>query len=1071
MPTAPPSLDAATAAALQQALYDDAQPLAAIDAQGVLRWCNTRFAALWAPSVGPPQRLDQWLSADDARRLLAGEPVTWRQPTSHTGPISHTGPTSAGGGPADAPWRLQAGQPAGAGLQLLRAEPLDELQALRQRIDQLQERLELVQTFSSTGVFEREASTLHGTWDAHMYRIWGLPERLPGAGAPNRGELVQRMFREDLGEERFEQTLSRPGPHTQRVRIRRPDGQVRHLNTRWRVFHDAQGRPQRVLGTNTDDTEVYEQANHAVQLRTELEAALALGHIGLWQQALGSDRLLLDRRGREIIGLPYAEQGVSVAEARARIHPDDRSQAAASLAATLRSGQPSDMELRYPKPGGGWKHVLLRRALQRSPDGAPLGFVGVLLDVTERVEQNARAQESARRLEAAAEAARIGLWSTEHDSPLPNWNRRMYTLFGLDPQAGPLTLDGWISRCVHPDDRVRVRETLLGWWWTGHSVAQVPIEVEFRIQRPCDGVLRWLVVRGALAHGREGGEGGEGGPGRRAEGVAIDITEQQQVLRQLRQTVERMKLTTAALGLGTWEADRDHHRIHFDAQMFRLRGVESAARVVSREEIAAFLHADERSAVMAAQAERQLDGEPWRTEFRVRRPDGQVRWITSHSVPLHDEHGTEDRRIGVNWDSTEAHMAAEALRQRERAQAESQAKSAAMSRISHELRTPLNAMLGFAQLLRLRQGEGEGDRDQRARWLAHIDEAGHHLLALIDDVLDLSTAQAGELRMTQQAVVLAPFVERTLPLLATEALARHIDLRCGPVSGTARADPVRLRQVLINLVSNAIKYNRPGGQVRLSAAPDGAAVVIRVVDTGLGIAADRLQQAFEPFNRLGAEASGIQGSGIGLAIVKVLVEQMGGSVQARSQPGQGSEFLVRLPLADGPGGGPTTGTTTETTTESVAEPVATTAATTPVLSPAATPAWPGPSAASAPSRLLYIEDNPVNALLVQELLANRPAVQLALADNGLSGVQQARLLQPDLILVDMLLPDIDGHAVLQALRADSRTAHIRCVALSANATPDDLQAALAAGFTDYWTKPIHFGRFLHDLGALLGRAL
>ena len=1069
MPTAPIPLDAATAAALQQALHDDAQPLAAIDAQGVLQWCNARFAALWAPAVGPPQRLDQWLSADDARRLMAGEPVTWRQPNSH---VSHTGPnnpTSVGGNPAEAPWRLQAGRPAGAGLQLLRAEPLDEMQALRQRIEQLHERLELVQTFSSTGVFERDAATLHGTWDAHMYRIWGLPERPPGAGAPERGELVQRMFREDLGEERFGQTFNQSGPHAQRVRIRRPDGQVRHLNTRWRVFHDAQGRPLRVLGTNTDDTEVYEQANRAVQLRTELEAALALGHIGLWQQPQGSDRLMLDRRGCEIIGVPYDEQGVLVAEARARIHPDDRSQAAASLTATLCSGQPSDMELRYPKPGGGWKHVLLRRALQRNPDGAPLGFVGVLLDVTERVEQNARAQESARQLEAAAEAARIGLWSTEHGSPLPNWNRRMYTLFGLDPQAGPLTLDGWIARCVHPDDRVRVRETVLGWWWTGRSVAQVPIEVDFRIQRPCDGVVRWLVVRGALAHG------GEGGPGRRAEGVAIDITEQQQVLRQLRQTVERMKLTTAALGLGTWEADPGYQQIHWDAQMFRLRGVESAARVVSRDEIAACLHADERSAVTAAQAGRQLDGEPWHTEFRVRRPDGQERWITSHSVPLLDEQGTEDRRIGVNWDSTEAHMAAEALRQRERAQAESQAKSAAMSRISHELRTPLNAMLGFAQLLRMRQGEGEGDRGQRARWLAHIDEAGHHLLALIDDVLDLSTAQAGELRMTQQAVVLAPFVERTLPLLAAEALALHIDLQCGPVSGTARADPVRLRQVLINLVSNAIKYNRPGGQVRLTAAPDGAAVVIRVVDTGLGIAPDRLQQAFEPFNRLGAEASGIQGSGIGLAIVKVLVEQMGGSVQARSQPGQGSEFLVRLPLADGSDGGPTTDPTTDpttgTTTEHVAEPAATPAATASVRSPAATPGWPGWPGPSAPSRLLYIEDNPVNALLVQELLANRPAVQLALADNGMSGVQQARLLQPDLILVDMLLPDIDGHAVLQALRADPRTAHIRCVALSANATPDDLQAALAAGFTDYWTKPIHFGRFLHDLGALLGRAL
>ena len=1047
MPTTPPPLDATTLAALQQALHHDALALAAIDAQGVLQWCNARFAALLAPSAALLQRMDHWLGPTDARRLMAGEAVEWQLPADTAGP---------GGDPAAAPWRLQAGAPTATGLQLLRAEPLGELAALRRRIAQLQERLDLVQTFSQTGVFERDATTLDGTWDGHMYRIWGLPERAPDALSPAYSEMVQHTIREDLGDQSFAQTLSQPGLHAQRVRIRRPDGQLRHLNTRWQVLHDPQGRPLRVLGTNTDDTEVYEQANRAAQLRTELDAALALGHIGLWRQALGSDRVLFDARGREIIGLPYDERGVTLAETRARIHPDDRAQAAVSLATTLRTGLPSDMAMRYPKPGGGWKHVLLRRALQRSPDGAALGFIGVLLDVTERVEQDAKAHESKRRLEAAAEAARIGLWCTEYGSPLPNWSRRMYTLFGLDPQAGPLTLDDWISRCAHAEDRVRLRHTLVSWWRAGHGV----VEIEFRIQRPSDGALRWLLLRGELALDSVGGLG------RRAEGVAIDITEQQQVLRELRQTVERMTLTRTAVGLGTWEADRDHQQIHWDAQMFRLRGIESPARVVSREEIAACLHADERSAVMTAQIGRLLDGEPWQTEFRVLRPDGQLRWISSHSVPVHDEQGTEDRRIGVNWDSTEAHLAAEALRQRERAQAESQAKSQAMSRISHELRTPLNAVLGFAQLLRLRQG----DVDQHACWLAHIDAAGHHLLALIDDVLDLSTAEAGELRMTQQAVALAPFVEATLPLVAADARAAGIHLHCGPVSGLVLADPVRLRQVLINLLSNAIKYNRPGGQVQLSAVPDGQAVLIRVADTGLGIAPERLPHAFEPFNRLGAEASGVEGSGIGLAIVKVLVEQMGGSVQASSRPGEGSEFAVRLlaaqaderieALVGGTVGG-LVGGTVGGPTDGPAAPVADTTA--------ASSAMPTPQ--PAPAQLLYIEDNEVNALLVRELLAKRPAVQLEVVDTGLAGVQRARVLQPDLILVDMLLPDIDGHEVLRALQADPRTAHIRCVALSANATPADLQAAQEAGFVDYWTKPIHFDQFLRQLGALLGRPL
>ena len=1029
LPNADPSpLDAAAATDLLDALGRSDLALGLVDAAGVLQWCTPGFAVLFAPPAAPLKCLHQLLGDTDAARLIAGEPV--ERPQSAM--------ADASARPA-ARWRLRAGATTAQGLRTIHAEPIAEPQALRAELEQLRERLDLVQTFSRTGTFERDPVTLQGRWDAHMYGIWGLPVAPPGTPSPPHAELRERMFREDRGNDQFGDTLHRPGMHAQRVRIRRFDGQVRHLNTQWRVVLDDQGQPQRVLGTNTDDTEVYELANRAEQLRTELDAALELGHIARWRHDLHDERLMLDRRGCDIIGVPYSEQGVLLAEARARIHPDDLAQVEASAALTLRTGEPSDMDLRYPKPGGGWKHVLLRRALQRTPDGAPLGFVGVMLDVTDRVEQSRQALAYARRLEAAAEAARIGLWSTEYDSPLPNWNQRMYELFGLDPADGPLPLFDWLDRCVHPDDKARVRASVLAWWQAGHGTAAV----EFRIVRPSDGQLRWLVVRGEIA--RDDAEG----LGRRAEGVAIDITEQQQTLRQLRQTVERMTLTNTALGLGTWEADRVHDEIRWDAQMFRLRGVSSPARVISREEIASYLHPEERDEVMGSQIRRMYDGEPWHTVFRIVRPDGEVRWITSQSVPLHDEQGVEDRRIGLNWDSTETHVAAEALRQHELALAESRAKSQTLSRISHELRTPLNAVLGFAQLLRgpLDPSDAALEAEKRQRWLAHIDEAGRHLLALIDDVLELSRADAGELRLALQPVALAPFVEATLPLVAGDAQARSIELMRGPITGTVRADPVRLRQVLINLLSNAIKYNRPGGRVQLSSLADGGRIALRVADTGLGIAPERLAHAFEPFNRLGAESSGIEGSGIGLAIVKVLVEHMGGTVTVHSQPGEGSAFTVDLPAAQ-------------------AE-----AAFTPAAAPAAPAAARPPALAQPAACVLYIEDNPVNALLVRELLADRPALRLELAETGRAGVQRARDLLPELILLDMQLPDIDGQQVLQALRHDPLTAGIRCVALSANATPEDQQAALAAGFTDYWTKPFRFERFLQDLGALLGREI
>lgn len=1019
----------ASAAATLRALERAGPALATADAQQRLLWCTAAFAALFTPPAVAGATLASLLGDAAAARLFAGEPV------------EHL---AVGAVDAAAPWRLQLRD--GGIDRVIEASPLAEVRALQARNDDLAARLDMVQTFTRTGVFERDPATLQGRWDRHMFRIWGLPEQPPGSPSPPYGELGTMIVSNGHLRDAFEASLRRPGDHAQRVRILRPDGQLRYLHTQWRVQHDEQGRPRQVLGINTDDTEVYELANRAQRLRAELDAALELGHIAVWRHDLASDRVTMDRRGCEIIGVAYSEQGLPLAEVRERIHPDDRAQTARSAALTLRSGAPSDMEMRYPREGGGWKYVLGRRALHHGPDGKLLGFIGVLLDVTARVEERNRALELTRQLESAAEAARVGLWSARLDGSLPNWNQRIYALFGLPPTLGPLALHEVIDRCVHPDDKARVRHAANDWWRAGAG----PIDIEFRILRASDGALRWLVVRGEIRPSADAGQPGH------ADGVVIDITEQQQTLQRLRDTVERMTLANRALGLATWEADMRSCEVRWDAQMFKLRGVDSAGRLVGRREIAAYLHPDDRDRVMHDQLGRMAEGEPWQGEFRVCHADGQVRWLTSQSVPVLDEQGRERRRIGINWDSTEAHQVGEALRQRERALAEGRAKSQALSRISHELRTPLNAVLGFVQLLR--STEARVDEAMRQRWLSHIDAAGRHLLALIDGVLELSRAEAtGGAGLALRAVPLAPLVEATLPLLAGEARAHRVELQCGALDGAVLADAVRLRQVLINLLSNAIKYNRPGGQVQLWSSRRGGQWALHVADAGQGIAPEHLQQAFEPFNRLGAEAGAVPGSGIGLAIVKVLVEQMGGTVQAQSRPGQGSEFSVWLPEAGDddalPGPAGAAGLPAEPAQPALAQPPAT------------------PPARLPPARLLYIEDNPVNALLIRELLADHPDVELQVAETGRAGVQRARDWRPELILVDLQLPDIDGHAVLQALRADPATAGIRCVVLSANATPDDVQAARAAGFADYWTKPIDFDRFLHGLASQLGRPI
>ncbi|MEP6504265.1 MAG: hybrid sensor histidine kinase/response regulator, partial [Betaproteobacteria bacterium] len=311
--------------------------------------------------------------------------------------------------------------------------------------------------------------------------------------------------------------------------------------------------------------------------------------------------------------------------------------------------------------------------------------------------------------------------------------------------------------------------------------------------------------------------------------------------------------------------------------------------------------------------------------------------------------------------------------------------------------------------------------------LEHIRSAGEHLLTLINNVLELSRLDGPERDVVLQAVHVGAVTDTTLPLV--EGLARQHGVRvvAEPSPLWVRADPVRLKQVLLNLLTNAIKYNRSGGSVHVDVAPDAGYVLIRVADDGIGMTSSQQSEAFEPFNRAGAERDGIEGTGIGLTIVKALVEGMGGRISVNSARGVGSVFEVCLDAA----------------------------------------AQSGPHALPA-RRLLYIEDNSVNVLIVSELVRRRGDIEFDTVPDGASGVARATQSLPGLTLVDMQLPDIDGLEVLARLRANPQTAGLRVVALSANAIPADIQRALAAGFDDYWTKPLDFAVFNAALDRVFG---
>jgi len=370
------------------------------------------------------------------------------------------------------------------------------------------------------------------------------------------------------------------------------------------------------------------------------------------------------------------------------------------------------------------------------------------------------------------------------------------------------------------------------------------------------------------------------------------------------------------------------------------------------------------------------------------------------------------------------------------------AKTDFLSAMSHELRTPLNAVLGFAQLMET--GTPVPTPSQK-RNLDQILKAGWYLLELINEILDLALIESGKVTLSREPVSLAEVMMECRALIEAQALKRGIRMTFPQfeIPRYVQADRTRVKQVLINLLFNAIKYNKPGGTVIVDCTlrpPHSIRLSVR--DTGAGLAPDQIAQLFQPFNRLGKEAGAEEGTGIGLVVTKRLVELMGGEIGVDSIVGVGSSFWIELNL---------------TTAPQFAL----------LQIDAAGEAARSASRHASLHTLLYVEDNPANLELVEQLIARRPDLRLLSAADGNLGIEFARAYQPEIILMDINLPGISGIEAMKILRADPSTAHIPIIALSANAVPRDIEKALEAGFTSYLTKPIRVGQFMEALDAAL----
>jgi PAS domain S-box-containing protein len=446
---------------------------------------------------------------------------------------------------------------------------------------------------------------------------------------------------------------------------------------------------------------------------------------------------------------------------------------------------------------------------------------------------------------------------------------------------------------------------------------------------------------------------------------------------------------------------------------------------------------DDRDRTLATEATLKKTGKLTDFVNRYIRKDGSsvnVLWSGTWS---------ESARIffAVAHDVTERAKMEKALEEaKDEADRANKAKSEFLSRMSHELRTPLNAILGFGQLL-----ERQSPTPTQRTRVQHVITAGRHLLALINEVLDISRIEAGRIQLSLEPVCVAEAIQEALDLMRPLANERRIQLIADvDMDATVHvlADRQRFKQVLLNLLTNAVKYTPGSGSVTLSYAANGNEKLrIQVRDSGPGIAKEKLARLFTPFDRLGAELSNVEGTGLGLVLSQRLIHAMGGAIGVESAHGQGSMFWIELPRTKSPLEQTRLPKTTTTRRRRRAD--------------------------TEKRRILYIEDNLSNLTLIEEILEERPEIELLSAMQGQVGLDLARQHSPDLILLDLHLPDLPGWEVLSQLRLSEATADIPVVVISADATPSQIKRLLKAGALSYLTKPLDVTEFFRVLDSTI----
>lgn len=806
-----------------------------------------------------------------------------------------------------------------------------------------------------------------------------------------------------------------------------------------------------ILGTAQDITTRKQAEIELQDLTTRLTLALKVGAYGTWDWDFVHEATW-DERMYEIYGLQQLGRAATYQDWRDCVHPDDIDHVEAQLQATVRGEATFNVEFRIWRRDGHLRWVQAMAQIQQDSQGMSQRMVGLNLDITERKETEEQLRNLSHRLSLAVQAGQIGIWSWDLDQQLL-WDEQLCKIYGLQHPESIMSWQAWRSMVHHEDiERVeaRLRATLAGAPYAG---------VEFRIWRT-DGELRWLQSFAQVQRDDQGNPV-------QMVGINQDITERKLAEQTLEASENRFRRVFASNVVGIMFTDFSGLVLDANERFLNLLGytqTELKARMINWVNLTPPEHRGQDLEAMEM-LRRHGTVDPWEKEY-IRKDGSRIAVLVGVAM-LHE---TDTQCVCVVIDISDRKQAELDL-QRTNAELEraTRLKDEFLANMSHELRTPLNAVLGMAEGL---QEEVFGPLTERQRRsLNTIERSGTHLLSLINDILDLSKIEAGHLELDFAPITISLLIDSSLTFVKQQAHKKQLRLETQIPAGLPDlwGDERRLRQVLINLLTNAVKFTPEGGRITISAAytprtPDDRAnyrelihpqgdpattvgiLSLAVADTGIGISPKNAKKLFQPFVQVDSSLNRQhEGTGLGLALVKRITELHGGQVELTSEVGSGSCFTIQLPIM----AIASNNAAAANLTASIDAPTTTTSDAAPLI--------------------LLAEDNAANINTTTAYLTAK-GYYLMVAKNGIEAVNLAQTNHPDLILMDIQMPQLDGLEAIRRIRQIPALANVPILAVTALAMEGDRDRCLAAGANEYICKPIRLKQLSHLIHTLLPKS-